>query len=136
MRYSQYAGVFASLALVFSGFLEWTWYPDLQTSFTGYHSEANIYGKPALLFNLLAAVAIAFFLISRTWAKRWNLLVTAITLAFAIRTFILFTACYRGICPSKQTGIWVMMGSAALMMICTLLPDTPLSGKSAGDQSK
>lgn len=123
MKYSQLTGVAASMLLMISGFMNWTWYPDIQTYFTGFFSENNTYGKPAKVFIFFALVAVIFFLVSKIWAKRWNLLICALTLAFAIKTFILFTGCYRGICPEKQLGIWLMVGSASLMMVCAVLPD-------------
>jgi hypothetical protein len=129
MKFSQWIGIAAAIALIISGFMNWTWYSDIQKFFTGFYSENNSYGKPGKIFIYFASVAIIFFAIPRIWAKRWNVLVCTIILAFAIRTFILYTACYRGICPEKQTGIWLMIGSAALVFLCALLPDLKLKYK-------
>lgn len=123
MKYSQLIGIAAAIVLVLSGFLNWTWYPDLQKYFTGFFSENNMYGKPGKVFAFFAVIAIIFFLIPRVWAKRWNLLVCALTLAYAVKTFILFAGCYRGICPVKQPGIWVMIVAAVVMTASALLPD-------------
>ncbi len=88
-----------------------------------------MYGKPAKVLIFFAVIATLFFGIARIWAKRWNLLVCSLTLAFAVKTFILFSSCYRGICPVKQPGIWVMLASAILMMACSLLPDMAVKSK-------
>ncbi len=123
MKYSQWIGVAAAVVLVISCFMSWTYYPDLDKTFNGFFSEGNNYGKPGKVFTVLAAVSVVFFLIPRIWAKRWNLLIGALIAAFAIKTYIVFTSCYRGLCPSKLAGLWIMLVSAATLLIMTLLPD-------------
>jgi hypothetical protein len=129
MKYSQLVGILAAIILSLSGFMNWTWYPDLQKYFTGFVSENNMYGKPGKVFLILAAIAIVFFIIPKIWAKRWNLFVCAFTLAFAIKSFILFSGCYRGVCPERQPGLWIMISAAALMMLAALLPDISVNRK-------
>lgn len=123
MKFSQWIGVLACLTLVVSGFTNWTWYPDLHKYFTGFFSENNVYGKPGKIFIYLASVAVFFFVVPKIWAKRWNVLVCAIIVAYAVKSFILFTLCYHGVCPVKQPGIWVMLFSAVVILLCALLPD-------------
>jgi hypothetical protein len=130
MKFSQWIGIVAAIVLILSGFMNWTWYPDIHKYFTGFFSENNIYGKPGKIFIYFSSVAALFFVIPRVWAKRWNVLVSTIILAFAIRTFILYTACYRGVCPVKQPGIWMMITSAAVIFLCALLPDLKVKDKS------
>ena len=124
MKYSQLIGIAAAVLLIVSCFLPWTFYPDVNKHFTGFYSEGNNYGKPGMLFSGLAVLATAFFLIPRVWAKRWNLLIGALVLAWAIRSFILFSGCYRGICPTKEIGIWLMVVAAGLLLLMTFFPDT------------
>ena len=124
MKYSQPIGVLAVLVLVASCFFSWTWYPDLNKAFNGFFSEGQAYGKPGNVFIFFAVFAIAFFLIPRVWAKRWNFIFGGLILAYAVKTYILYTGCYNGICPVKQPGIWVMLGSAILIMVMAVVPDT------------
>ena len=130
MKFSQWIGILAAFVLIISGFMNWTWYPDIHKYFTGFVSENNIYGKPGKIFIYFSSVAILFFILPRIWAKRWNVFVCTLIMAFAIRTFILYTSCYSGVCPVKQPGIWIMVASAALMLLCALLPDMKLKEKS------
>lgn len=123
MKYSQWIGIAAAIVLVIACFLPWTYHPDLNKHFTGFFSENNDYGKPGKVFMVFAVVAIVFFLIPRVWAKRWNLLIGALTVAFAIKSFIVFSGCYRGICPTKQAGLWIMLLTAVVLLVMTLLPD-------------
>ena len=126
MKYSQLAGVIAAVLLMLSGLLNWAWFPDLQQYFTGFYTYNNTYGKPGKVFIILGAVAIIFYLVPRIWAKRINMFVCILILAYAIKTFILYSGCYRGVCPEKQAGLWVMLVLSALMFTASLLPDLKL----------
>lgn len=123
MKYSQWIGIAAAVVLVVACFLPWTFHPDLNKNFTGFFSENNNYGKPGKVFTVFAVVATIFFLIPRIWAKRWNLLIGALTVAFAIKSFIVFSGCYNGICPTKLVGLWIMLVAAVVVLIMALLPD-------------
>jgi len=136
MKYSQWLGIAAAVALVISCTFHWTWYPDLQQYFTGFYSENNSYGKPGKAFVFFCSIAVVFYAIPRVWAKRWNILLCCIILAFAIRSFIVFSTCYRGICPEKQPGIWVMLSMAALMMLAALFPDLTIKKEEAAGASE
>jgi hypothetical protein len=127
MKYSQWIGILAALVLIGSCFLPWTYHPDLNKHFTGFFSENNVYGRPGKVFMVLCAAAIVFYAVPRVWAKRWNLLITAITTAFALKSFIMFSGCYRGVCPDKQAGIWIMMMAAVAMLVMACLPDVKLN---------
>jgi uncharacterized BrkB/YihY/UPF0761 family membrane protein len=129
MKYSQWIGVAAAIVLVTACFMPWAYYPDIKKDFTGFFSENNIYGKPAKVFITLAAFASIFFLIPKIWAKRWNLLIGALVMAYAIKTFILYSGCYGGTCPERKTGIWIMLGSSLLILLMTVFPDTPIVEK-------
>jgi cytochrome bd-type quinol oxidase subunit 2 len=126
MKYSQWIGVAAAIVLVIACFLPWTYHPDLDKNFTGFFSQNNIYGKPGYFFIVVCIIAIVFFLIQRVWAKRWNLFICAIILSYAIKSFIVFSGCYRGICPDKKAGLWIMLLSAIVMLAMTMFPDIKL----------
>jgi len=129
MKNSQWIGIAASILLVAACFLPWAWYPDLQESFTGFFSEKNTYGRPGKILLFFGIVATILFLAPRVWAKRANVLVCAITIAFCIKNYIVYTGCYRGICPEKKIGIFLTLFAAALMTLCAVLPDTKLKEK-------
>lgn len=131
MKYSQWIGIAVTILLVISCFFNWTYHPDLNKHFTGFFSEANIYGKPGNVFIFFACFAIVFFAVPKVWAKRWNFLFAGLILAYGIKSFILYTGCYNGICPVKQPGIWVMLISSLGVMLMAVLPDT----KTAPDNS-
>ncbi len=131
MKYSQWIGALAAAMLIVSCFLNWAYYPDLDKHFTGFFSEQNRYGKPGKVFVFLGVIAIILFLLPRVWAKRWNLLVGALTAAFAIRSYIVFSACYSVYCPRKEAGLWVMLLSSLLMLVMIMIPPDVMGKKTA-----
>jgi hypothetical protein len=126
MKYSNYIGIVGSLTMVISCFFPMAYYPDLDKSFTGFFSEANIYGKPGFFFIFFGAAAILLFVVPKIWAKRINLLVGALIVAFAVKTSILFMTCYRGTCPVMRGGLYLLLVSSGVVLIAAVLPDLKL----------
>jgi len=126
MKHSQKIGIAAAVLLVIACFLPWTFHPDLNKTFNGFFSEGDNYGKPGKTFIVLTILAVIFYLVPKVWAKRWNLLITALTVAYAIKSFILFSGCYRGICPEKKMGLWLMLIASVIMIAMAVFPDTSL----------
>jgi hypothetical protein len=122
MKYSNYIGVAAAILLIIACFMSWAYYPDINKTFTGFFSEKNIYGKPGKFLAFFACISIIFFLIPKVWAKRANLLIAAILVAFSIKSYLLFSNCYQGICPEKKIGIYLMLIAPFLIVLSSLLP--------------
>lgn len=123
MKFYKYWALLACAGLIVSSFLPWTYYPDLDKVFTGFFSEQNLYGKPGKVFVFFAVISAIFVFIDKVWAKRFNLLFAALTLAYLIKTYILFTNCYGGLCPEKLYGIYILIASSVLLMVTAVLPD-------------
>ena len=129
MKYSQWIGIMALIVLVISGFFPWTYHPDLNKTFTGFFSENNMYGKPGKVFIFLSLLAFLCFIFPRVWAKRLNFFVCSLIVAYAFRNFIIFSGCYRGICPEKKVGLWLMIIAAITSLIMAVLPDIKVNKK-------
>ena len=57
-----------------------------------------------------------------------DLLVNAVAISYAVFSYITFSRCYAAsICPRKEAGLFVMIGSAAVMLLMALLPDGQIS---------
>ena len=68
-------------------------------------------------------------ILPRVWAKRANLFICALTLAYAIKTFILFSSCYNNYCPEKLFGLYLMVICTAIMLVASGFPDMKLTEK-------
>jgi hypothetical protein len=91
----KWAGLAACVVLIIACFLPWTYHADIDKTFTGLFSEKNAYGRPGKFLIFYAVVSIIFILLQKVWAKRIHLFLAALTVGYAIKTYILFTSCYN-----------------------------------------
>ena len=122
MKYSSSIGIVAALLLILACFLPWAYYPDIDKIFTGFFSEKNTYGKPGKFLVFFAIITIIFFLVPKVWAKRSNLIISTILVSFSIKSYMLFTNCYHGICPEKKFGIYLMLVAPFIIVVASLIP--------------
>ena len=131
MKHYKIIGFTSALLLIISCFLPWTYYADIDKHFTGFFTYQNMYGKPGKAFIFLAVLSIVLILVDRIWAKRTLLFVTAVNVAYLIKTFVLFTSCYSGVCPIKEYGLYILIISVAGLVVASLFPDMKLAESKA-----
>lgn len=130
MKYAPYIGTLAAILLITACFMPWTYYPDIHQTFNGFYSHQDNYGKPGKAFIFLAVFSVILFFIPKIWAKRVGQITAVIILAYAIKTFILFSSCYAGICPEKKPGIFLVLLSAILILAASLFTGVKLPEES------
>jgi hypothetical protein len=96
---------------------------------SGIDSTGTKFGQPGYFHFILTGIFLFFHLMPRVWAKRANLAVTAINLAFAVRNYFIISLCEAGECPDKQAGIFLIVIASVLMLISALFPDIQLPDK-------
>ncbi|WP_416438291.1 hypothetical protein [Phnomibacter sp. MR] len=116
----NWIGLAVSVTLIASCFMHWTWYPDIQKYFTGFFTEKNYYGKPAYFLVSMGSIGVLAHAYRKVWLYRVNLAASGLAMAFAIRTFLLFTSSYDGYIPEKQLGIYVMLFAAILNIVTAM----------------
>ena len=126
-----WTGIAACIVLMVSCFIPWTYHADVNKTFTAFFSEQNQYGKPGKFLIFFGVIILVLMLLPKVWAKRTNLFLTAFLLAYAIKTYILFTSCYNAYCPEKKAGIYIMLFSTAFMMLGAIFPNMKLMAKPA-----
>jgi hypothetical protein len=126
VRYMKWTGVFAGVLLVISCFTPWVIIESQKIIVSGIDAAGTNYGKPAYLHFVLTAFFLAFTFMQKIWAKRVNLLVTAINLAWAARNYFVLTTCAAGECPVSQAGLWLMLIASFLMLLSSFFPDIEL----------
>jgi hypothetical protein len=130
----SWIGMVACVALIISCFLPWTFYADsnianeAERTFTGFFSYQYKYGRPGKFFVLFAIVILILMILPKVWAKRTNLFLSAFTLAYAIKSYILFTSCYNAYCPEKRAGIFIMLFSTVIILIACVFPNMKING--------
>jgi hypothetical protein len=99
---------------------------EAQRTFTGFSTYQNQYGRPGIFLTLIAVIVFAFMLLPKIWAKRANLFIAALGVGYAIKSYVLFAACYNAYCPEKKAGIFIMLISTIIMLIAAAFPDLKL----------
>jgi len=118
--------LFAVVLLIVSCFIPWVTIPSKNIVVSGVESTGTNFGKPGYTHFVLSFFFIIFHFIPRLWAKRSNLLVVALNIAWAIRNYFIISMCREGECPEKQIGLWLVLLASVLVLIAALFPDIKL----------
>src|ERR1700712_1009252 len=117
MKYSKWIGLLACVLVVIVCYTPWVYIQSVQMEIAGmYSSGQNNFGRPGLINIFCTTGAAIFFLIPRIWAKRTNIFFCGFNIAWAIRNFILLSRCYGGDCPTKKTGLYILVLASAIML--------------------
>lgn len=127
VKYLHRAGIIACLILIASCFLPWVYYADIKQTFNGFYSFDNHYGKPGIFLSFFAVLALVFMLLPKVWAKRTNLFIAALTVAYGIKTFILFSSCYNNYCPQKLFGLYLILLCPVVILLASVFPKLKLT---------
>lgn len=136
MKYYKPVGVIACVILIISCFLPWAFYPDLHKSFTGFFSEKNLYGKPGKVFIFFAVVSLFLILVDKIWAKRALIFFAALNIGYLLKTYVIYTSCYGGLCPQKEYGLYLLILSSVLLIAVSFFPDLKVEIKDDENDSE
>lgn len=126
MRSMKWVGIGTAVVLSIACCMVWVTIPSRGITVSGISAEGTSFGKPGLLHFILSFVFILFSIIPRIWAKRSNLLVTALNMAWVIRNYFVITACRGGDCPEKHTAVYLLLIASVVMLISSLFPDVKI----------
>jgi len=125
----KWIGLLAALALIAACFFPWVFIESKNITVTGAHSDGTSFGKPGYFHLVLVTLYLVFHFISHIWAKRINLLVVALNIAWAVRNYFVISACSGGECPEKKAALYVVLISSLVMLVAALLPKIKLTEK-------
>jgi hypothetical protein len=128
MKYYKWIGIAACILLAVSCFLPWTYHADIKEYFNGFYSR-GFYGKPGKVIIFLSAASLLLILVKKIWAKRTHLFVSAVLIAYVIKTYILFTTCYFAYCPTRQYGLYILIAATLGVFATALFPDLKIESK-------
>ena len=131
MRWMKWLGIIASIVLVIACFMTWVVVPSKNIEVSGVDATGTNFGKPGYFHFITSFFFIALSLIPRVWAKRSNLLVTALNLAWAIRNYFMVTLCRGGECPEKQVAVYLIVLASFIMLVSAMLPESRPSRRPA-----
>lgn len=125
-------GIIACIALIVSCFLPWAYYADshivneADRTFTGFYSYQHQYGRPGMFLVFSGVIILVLMIVPKIWAKRTNLFLSALVLAYAIKSYVLFTSCYNAYCPEKRMGIYIMIVASVFILAASVFPKMKL----------
>ena len=129
MKYSQRIGIVATIALMAVCFLPWVYIASKQITVSGFIAVGTSFGKPGLLNFIMCVVMLVMFAVPAIWAKRTNVFIAALNLAFSIRNFIVLPFCIAGECPEKKPGLYLLVALAVIIQAMALLPKMDVTKK-------
>lgn len=132
MKYSKWVGLIIYLALIGVCFVPWTYHADLGKYFNGFFSQNDVYGKPGKFIIIFSCICIFLIFINKLWAKFTHLFISGVIMAYALKTYHLFTSSYNAYTPEKQTGIYFLVLLSILSFVIALFPDAPLNSSKGG----
>jgi hypothetical protein len=125
-KISHYTGIIACIALIISCFLPWTHYNSINETFTGFNVKpfptGTNYGRAGLVMTIMTGLILLLKLTGRTWASRVNLFLAAVLLAYAVRTYIIFTGSLFEGEVETFAGIYLVLIFSAIIMVTAVFP--------------
>ncbi len=125
MRWMKWIGLAAAITLIIACFMVWITLPSKNITITGVDAGGTNVGRPGYFHFICTFFFLVFSLVPRVWAKRANLFVAPINLAWAVRSFFIVTGCRAGECPEKHVAVYLILVASALMLGAALFPDLP-----------
>ena len=129
MKYSQRIGIVAAIALMAICFFPWSYIASKQITVSGFSAIGTNFGKPGLINFALCVVMLVMFVVPTIWAKRTNVFIAALNLAWSFRNYLLLSSCMMGECPEKKWGLYVLVFLAFVIQIMALLPKLEVKNK-------
>ncbi len=122
MKHSQTVGLVAALALIGICFLPWITVSSHNLVVTGMNAKGTDFGTPGRMNLIFSVIMASLFALPKVWAKRTNLFVGALNLAWSVRNYIVLTTCMMGECPDKQWALIVLVLLSIIIMAMTFFP--------------
>jgi hypothetical protein len=126
MKHSKWIGLIVYLLLAGVCFLPWTYHADLGKHFTGFFSEKDVYGKPGKFIIIFSFLCVAMIFIQQVWAKFVHLFFAGFLMAYALKSYHLYTSSYNAYTPEKQFGIYALVLLSVASFIVALFPEMKL----------
>ena len=122
----HYIGLGSCIFLIIACFLPWTYYVHPNITFTGFNvqtfpSGIN-YGRAGYPISILTAIILVLMLLPKIGAKKTNLFLAGLLMAYAIRTFVVFTGSLLPGDVEKKIGIYLVIFLPILILISAVFP--------------
>lgn len=131
MKHSQTIGIICCLCMFSLAFFPWVYIPSLNLTLDGFDgviSDKLSFGRQGIVHGFFLVFIVTFFLVPKIWAKRVNMFIAMLNLAWAIKNFLLFATC-RPECPEKKPALYLLVVFAVIIQVMALLPKLTVKTK-------
>ena len=125
-KYLHYLAIVATLAIIATCFIPWVHYNNIDVTFNGYNvkkfATGVYYGRAGIIITIFAAISLLFTLMPSIVAKRVNMFLCALLVAYTLRTYVIFTGSLFDGEVTKLAGIYLIVFLSFVMVICSVFP--------------
>lgn len=120
MQSIRWLSVLTAAIIITACFFTWVSVESKSFFVGGFYSSPNSrFGEPGILHTVFCVIYILFLMLNKLWSMRTAFFVSAFNIAWAIRNYIVISACSGGICPEKHTGLYTILIGSLLLVILT-----------------
>jgi hypothetical protein len=123
MQSIRWLSVLTAVIIITACFFTWVSVESKDFFIGGFNaSAASRFGKPGILQTFFCTIYILLLLLNKIWSIRAAFFVSAFNIAWAMRNYVVISACSGGTCPEKHTGLYtVLIGSLLLTVFTTII---------------
>ena len=122
----HYLAIIATLGIITTCFIPWVHYNNINVTFNGYNvkkfATGVYYGRAGIIITIFAAISLLFTLMPSIVAKRVNMFLCALLVAYTLRTYVIFTGSLFDGEVTKLAGIYLIVFLSFVMVICSVFP--------------
>jgi hypothetical protein len=126
MKNSQTIGIILCVALLYCTIQPLVIIESQHLVITGWKTAGTSFGQPGRFFAYFGGLSLLFFALPFLWAKRINVALGALIIAWSFRNFMVLSACQMGDCPQKQWALYACIIISFGILIMTFLPKIKL----------
>jgi len=123
MQSIRWVSLLTAAIIITACFFTWV-SVDSKNFFVGgfYSSVNNKFGEPGILQTTFCLIYIILLSLNKIWSIRTAFFVSAFNIAWAVRNYVVLSACSGGLCPEKHTGLYtILFGSIFLTVLTSLI---------------
>ena len=129
MKYKKnlhYLAIISTIAIIITCFIPWVHYNNIDVTFNGYNvkrfATGVYYGRAGIIITILASISLVFTLMQSVVAKRVNMFLCALLVAYTLRTYVIFTGSLFDGEVTKLAGIYLIVFLSFVMVFCSIFP--------------
>jgi hypothetical protein len=122
MKHSQTIGILLCIALLYCTTQPLVIIESQHLVITGWKAVGTNFGQPGKFFAYFGGLSLVLFALPFIWAKRFNMALAAMLIAWSFRNFMVLSACQMGARSEKQWPLYACIIISFGILIMTFLP--------------